>query len=301
MKGQAASILARLRDVAKKHKISYQQALLLFSQEEFLRRLSHSRYANNLILKGGLLLYYTSSNPARTTMDADFLLHRYNNQEGSVRELLQEIINIPGDNDFISFSIEKIHTSPHQHTYSGIHTQLKAHIKKTNVDLSIDLGVGDKIVPEPVKRILSPILPDQPHVSVLTYSFESVIAEKFDAMIVWQALSGRTKDFWDIYSLSKKEKFDGTILQKAIRETLSHRETPLDKSVLNNALSLAADPNMQNRWRNFLEITQSAPQSFEDVMKDISLFLRPVADSIIHNRPFPYEWLPGKMWQPKQQ
>ncbi len=159
MKDQAASVLARLRDVAKEHKISYQQALLLFSQEEFLRRLSHSRYANNLILKGGLLLYYTSSNPARTTMDADFLLHRYNNQEGSVRELLQEIINIPGDNDFISFSIEKIHTSPHQHTYSGIHAQLKAHIKKTNVDLSIDLGVGDKIVPEPVKRILSPILP----------------------------------------------------------------------------------------------------------------------------------------------
>ena len=101
MKDQAASILARLRDVAKKHKISYQQALLLFSQEEFLRRLSHSRYANNLILKGGLLSYYTSSNPARTTMDADFLLHRYNNQEGSVRELLQEIINIPGDKSYI--------------------------------------------------------------------------------------------------------------------------------------------------------------------------------------------------------
>lgn len=99
----AASILAKLKEKAKKSGISYQQCLQLFFQEEFLRKLSASRYCDNLILKGGLFIYTLTKYESRATVDVDFMMKGLANDSKRIDEIILEILNVPTDNDFITF------------------------------------------------------------------------------------------------------------------------------------------------------------------------------------------------------
>lgn len=108
MNNISASILAKLKNKSKKQNIPLQQLLNLFCQEEFIRRLSKSNYRNNLILKGGYLLYSISGFTTRPTVDSDYLLENYPNDIDTIENLVNEIISFPGKNDFIKFEIRKL-------------------------------------------------------------------------------------------------------------------------------------------------------------------------------------------------
>ena len=104
----AASVLARLKNKASASGRSYQLCLQLFCQEEFLRRLEKSRYAENLVLKGGLFIYSVTDFDSRVTVDVDFLLQRVPSTPQQLKPVLEEIISMPTGNDFITFEIKNI-------------------------------------------------------------------------------------------------------------------------------------------------------------------------------------------------
>ena len=216
----AASVLARLRNKAKAAGISYQQCLQLFMQEEFLRKLSKSEHEDTLILKGGLFIYTLTNFESRATVDVDFLLRSVSNSLEEVQALVLKILAVPTGNDYIEMTAKGFEKISPQRKYHGISTQIIGKIKNVRVPFNVDIGVGDVIVPCAEERTIHKQLPDFEAPVIMTYSLESTIAEKFDAILQRFELTGRMKDFYDIYYLARTFDFDGAKLQTAISRTL---------------------------------------------------------------------------------
>ena len=291
----AASVLAKLKNKAKAAGISYQQCLQLFMQEEFLRKLSKSGYEDTLILKGGLFIYTLTNFESRATIDVDFLLVGYKNSIDTVKDLIYKIIDTPTGNDYITMTAQCFEEISPQRKYHGISTQIIAQIKNVRVPFNIDIGVGDVIVPKPEHRKINTQLPDFETPIIRTYSLESTIAEKFDAILQRFELTSRMKDFYDIYYLSRTFNFEGAKLQAAIFETLQRRGTPYDRDIFKRVVALADDEDMQKRWKFFLKTIKDNTLEFSFVIAEIQTFLEPVFDAIVNED----EW--QKQWQVKDE
>ena len=283
----AASVLARLRNKAKAAGISYQQCLQLFIQEEFLRKLSKSGHEDTLILKGGLFIYTLTNFESRATIDVDFLLRSVSNSLDEVKVLILKILATPTGNDYIEMSAKGFEEISPQRKYHGISTQIIGKIKNVRVPFNVDIGVGDVIIPRAERRTIHTQLPDFEAPVIMTYSLESTIAEKFDAILQRFELTGRMKDFYDIYYLARNFDFDGAKLQTAISRTLERRGTPYEKDSFKRILTLAEDVDMQKRWKYFLKTIKDDTLEFSVVIEKIQIFLEPVFDAIVNEE----EWL----------
>lgn len=282
----AASVLAKLRNKAKAAGISYQQCLQLFMQEEFLRKLSKSGEEDTLILKGGLFIYMLTNFGSRATVDVDFLLRSVSNSLEEVQALILKILATPTGNDYIEMTAKGFEKISPQRKYHGISTQIIGKIKNVRVPFNVDIGVGDVIVPCAEERMISTQLPDFEAPVIMTYSLESTIAEKFDAILQRFELTGRMKDFYDIYYLAKTFDFDGTRLQMAIVRTLERRDTPYDRDSFKRIILLADDADMQKRWRFFLKNIKDNSLEFSEVIEEMQRFLEPVFEAIVNEE----EW-----------
>ena len=219
----AASVLARLKNKAAKSGRSYQLCLQLFCQEEFLRRLEKSKYAENLVLKGGLFLYSLTDFDSRVTADVDFLLRKMPNTPEQLQAILEEIIATETGNDFITFEIKNVAPIAVAKKYAGIGASLVARIKNTKTPFGIDFGVGDVIVPRQEKRKIPTQLDGFEAPTVNTYSLETTVAEKLDAILSLMEFSSRMKDYYDLYYLANKFDFNGATLTEALKKTFENR------------------------------------------------------------------------------
>lgn len=280
----AASVLAKLKNKAKAAGISYQQCLQLFCQEEFLRKLAGSKYADNFILKGGLFIYTLTNFESRATVDVDFLMRGLNNDLARMDEIIAAILAVDTGNDFITFKAAKAEPIAVQRKYHGISTQITGYIKNVRMPFNVDIGVGDVIVPKAERRSILTQLDGYPKPEILTYSLESTIAEKFDAILQRYELTGRMKDFYDIYYLSRTFDFDGLKLQTAIQETLQNRGTSYEKDSFDRVLALAENEDMRLRWRHFLKTLGNSELPFAEVVQGIQQFLLPVWEAIIADK-----------------
>ena len=286
----AASVLAKLKNKAKASGISYQQCLQLFFQEEFLRRLAASKYDENFVLKGGLFIYTLTNFESRATVDVDFLMRGLNNDLARMDEIIAEILAVPTGNDFVTFKTSKAEPIALQRKYHGVSMQITGYIKNVRVPFNVDIGVGDIIIPHPERRSIQTQLAGYEKPEILTYSLESTIAEKFDAILQRFELTGRMKDFYDIYYLSRTFDFDGLKLQTAIQETLQNRGTAYEKESFNRVIALADDEDMQTKWRFFLKTLGNPEISFQDIMMGIQRFLAPVWEAILKQDEFLAVW-----------
>lgn len=283
------SVLARLKNKSKEQSIPLQQLLNLFCQEEFLRRLSVSNYKENLILKGGFLLYSISGFTTRSTDDADYLLKNYSNDLDGIEKLVREVIS-SSSNNFVEFKIRNLEEISVVKEYHGIRVNLTGTIGRTKTPFNIDFGVGDIIVPSPVERTLPVLLPEFEKPEVLTYSLESTVAEKLDAIISLMEATGRMKDFYDIYYLATTFDFVGRELQKAIYETLSNRGTPYEKDSVAVIVRLTKDNQIQKRWDNFCKKILKYELDFTDVINVIIDFTLPPFESMVVEDEFFKNW-----------
>lgn len=290
MTDMAASVLARLKNKAKAGGISYQQCLQLFFQEEFLRKLSASKYKDNLILKGGLFIYTLTNFESRATVDVDFMLRGLSNDMVRMDEIIAEILAVPTGNDFITFKALPTEPIAANRKYHGVSTQITGYIKNVRVPLSVDIGVGDIIVPGAKARTIKTQLEGFDAPEIMTYSVESTIAEKLDAILQRFELTGRMKDFYDIYYLSQTFNFDGLKLQTAIAETLWNRGTDYSADSFHRITALVNDENMQVRWRHFLRTLHNPDIPFSQVMDGIAAFIEPVWDAFIKGKKFQKQW-----------
>lgn len=288
---QGASILAKLKAKAKTSGISYQHCLQLFFQEEFLRRLSKSQYMDNLVLKGGLFIYTLTGFESRATIDIDFLLRKISNDPRQMDEVIAEILAAQtGYNHIVILEAKKAEQITPNRPYQGVSTQINGRIKNVRVPFNVDIGVGDIIFPAAEKRQIQTQLADYESPTVMTYSIESTIAEKFDAILQRFELTGRMKDFYDIYYLADVYDFSGEKLQIAIQETLQNRQTTHDEKSFTRILALQSDPDMKIKWRYFQKTIGDENLQFEWVIKKIELFLSPVYETMIKGELFRKNW-----------
>lgn len=286
----AASVLARLKNKAKESGRSYQLCLQLFCQEEFLRRLEKSQYAENLVLKGGLFIYSVTDFDSRVTVDVDFLLRKVPNTPEQLQTVIETIISTPTGNDFVTFEIKDIAPIAVAKKYAGIGVSLVARIKNTKTPFSIDFGVGDVIVPKQEKRKIPTQLEDFTEPTVNTYSLETTIAEKLDAILDLMEFSSRMKDYYDIYYLANKFDFDGGMLTKALKKTFENRAHAFTMEQFEQVMAFAENDAMQKKWKAFCRKIDTKTDDFNTVLKTIKEFLIEPFTAAVENKEFEEKW-----------
>lgn len=290
MKDSAASILARLKNQAKETGLSYQICLQLFCQEEFLRRLSLSRYSSNFILKGGLFIYAITEFQSRPTQDIDFLMCQLSNDVDKVKTIMGEISQVPTANDYITIEVLNAESITPDKEYRGVTVKFIGRIKQVRIPFSIDIGMDDIIVPKAVKRSLKTRLEDFEAPEVYTYSLESVIAEKFDAILKRMEATSRMKDFFDIYYLSSLFDFDGRKLQEAVWQTIQHRGTVYEANSFERIATFRKNAFLSAQWTRFQPSMQAQLPEFSDIIYRLEEFIQPVFEASIQEMEFFMDW-----------
>ena len=289
VKNKPASVLARLRNQAREEDINYQTCLQLFVQEEFLRRLSRSPYRDNLILKGGMFLYTLTNFESRPTQDIDFLMKKLSNDLENIKDVMEKICAVQTENDFIEIDVLSTEQITLWKKYPGVKTKLLGRMGNVRVPFSIDIGMDDVIVPDAGLRSIATRLDGFAPPELYTYSLESTVAEKFDAITQRMETTSRMKDFYDIYYLAGIFDFDGFILRKAVVETMRHRGHSLEAGVFDRIEKFDQNSNLEIRWKAFGPVKETGLQ-FKVVLGVLTAFLRPVTDSISDAREFTLRW-----------
>lgn len=289
-KNMAASVRARLKNMAKAQQRNFDEILTMFMLERLLLRISKSRYRDRLILKGGLLLCVLMDKPHRTTKDIDLLAKQLTPQLDVISMIFREIVSAESD-DGLSFDanglrVERIREGSN---YEGVRVCVECRLEQARQTLQIDVGFGDIVVPKPTLMEYPSIL-DLERPETLVYSVESVVAEKFEAMIRLALMNSRMKDLFDIYVLAEKYDFDGRVLYEAIYETFERRRTPYEANpdILSPQFLTQHDKQMQ--WSAFCRRTLTSQLDLADVLVRISTLLEPIYQSIVEEREFFGTW-----------
>jgi predicted nucleotidyltransferase component of viral defense system len=291
MKNVPASVRQRLLNKAKQDRRPFNELLQYYGMERFLYRLSKSPYAGQFVLKGGLMLRVWNVSESRPTMDID-MLGRTSNEPNRIVRQMQEILTLAVEPDGMTFDLASLQTEPitKDADYQGIRVRCLGYLDAARVNIQLDLGFGDVVFPQPETSFL-PTLLDYPAPQLLCYSRESVIAEKFDAMLKRGVLNSRMKDFYDIWVLSEQFDFDGAKLTEAIRLTLNHRGTTLSEQILPFSEEFALAKQVQ--WAAFCKRLgqERTPTEFVRVVVAIEAFLAPLVFALLNQTPPPTTWV----------
>jgi predicted nucleotidyltransferase component of viral defense system len=291
MADKAASIIARLKNKASESGRSYQLCLQLFCQEEFLRRLSKSDYLEHIILKGGLLIYALTEFDSRVTADVDFLLKHMDNSPEHLKLVLTDIINVDTGNNYVEFEILRVIPISIAKKYTGIGATIVAKIKNTRTTFGIDFSVGDVIVPKQELRSIPTQLDDFEAPVINSYSIETIIAEKIDAILYLMEFSSRMKDYYDIYFLASRFDFEGAVLSKALLKTFDNRNHVFSTEHFEQIMSLGSDDMMTRKWNTFIRKTNTISEDFQAVLESIRSFLWEPFTSILNKEEFDKNWI----------
>jgi len=299
IKDVPASVRARLAAHAKASGRPFQEILQYFAMERFLYRVSISEHADKFVLKGGLMFAAWETSLTRPTKDIDLLAYMANDVE-TAANTVKDIGNIRDESDGIEFDLDSIETTviKEDADYEGVRVTFKAELKGAKIHMQIDMGFGDVVAPEP-QLMTYPTILDHTPPKIRGYPAETVIAEKFEAMVKLGQLNSRIRDFYDVWSLSKQFDFDGEILRNAIVGTFANRETDVVVHPVAFQPVFTQDDAKQKQWNGFCRKSrlESAPDSLEQVVAEISVFLTPIAESIVNDQPFVQSWKSGGPWQ----
>lgn len=271
-------VKVRLLNLAKQENIRYQQLITRYFQERLLFRLSQSSFRSHFVLKGGALLYAYEKFAARPTLDIDFMGDRINNDKEDISSAFPSICEIKYETDGVKFLADTLTAEEItvEKKYPGIRISMVATLDSIRQGISLDVGFGDIIVPCPVELDYPVLLSDFPVTSVLAYSLETVVAEKFQTMIERTTFNSRMKDFFDLYQIRIKQSFDMGLLQEAIRTTFENRGTTYQNNHILFSEDFLQDEGLNLRWSNFLKkINYEQKVSFTEVMNMLTDWLEP--------------------------
>lgn len=229
VKNIAASVRARLLKIAKESKSNFDAVIRQYCQERMLYRLSISSYKLNFVLKGALLFLVYDIPRSRPTKDVDFLGIDIANSKENLINAMKEILSIQAA-DGVKFDTSKITAEDitEDADYKGVRIHCEASLGQARSRFHFDIGFGDKIVPAPMNLDFPVLLNDMPAPSLITYTTESAIAEKFESIVKHGYLNSRLKDFYDIYHMAHNDSFNSKTLMEAIKTTFTNRNTELD-------------------------------------------------------------------------
>lgn len=220
------SLMDKAKNIANKNNITVNEVLQNYMFERILERLSISKYKNNFILKGGLLLSSIMGIDSRTTMDMDTCIKGINLTEEELYTVLTEILSIDIQ-DNVTFTIKNFKPIREEDTYGGLKYNIIAIFDGLKVNLSIDIATGDVITPREIEYNYKMLFEDRT-LQLMTYPIESIIAEKYQTVIERGILNSRMKDYYDLYYLLVNKTYSGDILKEAIEKTFLKRNTDLN-------------------------------------------------------------------------
>jgi predicted nucleotidyltransferase component of viral defense system len=261
MSNPGKSIRTRLLNLAKNENLSNQLVIIRYMHERLLFRLAMSMYADNFCLKGGVLLYVFSKEQTRPTLDIDFLGTNIPNELESLRAAFRNICQMYYPPDAVTFDTGSISAEEiaGQDEYPGIRLFVTAILDTIRQRIQVDIGfgdivlpAGDIVLPAPVKLSYPTLLPDSGIPVIQAYSLETVIAEKFEAMIDLSVVNSRMKDFYDVYQILTTQTLDGHLLEESIRATFENRNTVYSPSHSLFNPDFAVDEGRQRLWKAFL-------------------------------------------------
>src|SRR5574339_334056 len=227
-KNPSASIQARLKQEAESQGKPFAELLQYYGMERFLYRLSKSQYVDKFVLKGGLLIYGWNIPLRRPTRDIDFRGYLDNSEE-TILHAIKEIIKEPVAEDGILFDAQTIRVEQTQidADYEGIRVKFTGFLGKARIPIQVDIGFSD-VLASRVERVNYPtILEETRPPRLKSYPKESMVSEKFHAMIRHAQLNSRFKDYYDLWLIANNFEFDVQPLQKAIEKTFSRRNTAI--------------------------------------------------------------------------
>jgi hypothetical protein len=296
-----ASLRQRLRNLASERGADFRLILEKYGAERFLFRLGESAERGRFVLKGAMLFQLWAEQEFRATRDVDLLAHGQADH-ASIRHSIESICAVECPEDGVRFDPSTITVTDirRDQEHGGVRVRLKAWLGTARIDLQVDVGSGDVVTPRPSTQEYPTLLGHPaPHVS--TYSRETFIAEKFEAMIRLGPKNTRMKDFWDVAAMASYFDFEGETLRAAVVATLRRRRTAIPTST---PVALTADfyddsgrGQQWNRFRAQAQPAGPAPDDLREAGALVRKFLGPVFRAAIDDEPLPERWIPTRGWR----
>lgn len=297
----AASVRQRLLDLARARGEEFEYLLTRYGLERFLYRLGCSAYRESFILKGAMLLLLWGMDEHRPTRDADLLGFGDDDAEKLVATI-REVCQVAVDDDGLLFDPASVQATAirEEMEYGGIRIKLAASLGKARITVQLDVGFGDAVTPA-AEEAVYPTIIDLPPPRLRVYPKETVIAEKFQAMVHLGMANSRMKDFYDIWTISEEFQFAGEALSMAIQRTFQRRQTGVPAELpLALTEEFSSNPAKEMQWQGFLRRNKLPGRDLplRAVTATIAAFIMPPCLALTAAKPFLNEWSPGGPWQP---
>ena len=272
----AASVRARLLNVAKAQASDFNQVLVRFALERILYRLTQSPHADRFLLKGALLFTLWYDMPHRATRDADLLGFGASDLE-SVAQVFREIAAVAVDDGIVfdpaSVTVEEIRKEA---GYGGVRVVIAGELAKARCKTQIDVGFGDAVTPAPVDSVYPVLLDDLPAPKLRAYPTYTVIAEKLHAIRLLGMTNSRLKDYFDLSVLLERETLDAGVLAQAIQATFERRGTSVPHAApVGLTDEFAHDASRQLLWLAFLKKNALPPAPLPAIVDRLRTALAP--------------------------
>jgi hypothetical protein len=300
IKNIPASIRSRLGNKAREMGVPFAEILQYFCMERFLYRFGKSKYANKFILKGALMFTAWQIPERRTTLDIDLLAH-FDNKVTTIENVIKDICLTEVISDGVIFDTDTVRGQKMKEDadYEGVRVKFTGFLEQARIPMQIDIGFGDKIYPGP-KIINYPVILNLPNPKIKGYPVESMISEKFEAMVKLGELNSRMKDFYDIWLLMRLFNFEGPKLVEALKRTFKQRKTdfPSDTDLFAEEI-YDKRSDKQVLWKAFIRKgdIKSTPEKLAIVAKRIEHFLCEPVEAANKKEPFTKNWIAAKSWE----
>jgi predicted nucleotidyltransferase component of viral defense system len=263
----AASVRARLLNVAKSQGVDFNQVLVRFALERILYRMTQSPHADRFLLKGALLFTLWYDMPHRATRDADLLGFGASDQD-SVAQVFRDIAAVAVDDGIVfdpaSVMVEDIRKEA---GYGGVRVVITGDLARARCKTQIDVGFGDAVTPGPVESVYPVLLADLPAPRLRAYPAYTVIAEKLHAIALLGMTNSRLKDYFDLSVLLERETLDTGLLAQAIKATFERRGMTVSGALpVGLTDEFSQDASRQALWLAFLNKNELVPEPLPAVI-----------------------------------
>ena len=297
----AASVRQRLLNLARERGDEFQLVLMRYGVERLLYRLGQSRHSDAFVLKGAVLFQMWTGQPHRSTLDVDFLATGKENAVEPYESIVRAICVQPVEPDGLVFDPTTVRGEAirEEQRYHGVRIHVTAMLGTARVPMQIDIGFGDAITPA-AERVLYPSLISLPTATLAAYPRETVVAEKYEAMVSLGIANSRMKDFYDLWVLATCFQFDGRVLATAIAATFQRRGTLLPLELpLALTDAFVADQAKHAQWTAFVRrgrLVITVPP-FSEVVSVLADFLwPPTLSAAAVGTAAPTAWSPSRKW-----
>lgn len=252
MMKSATAVKAKIKNKAGGNSDKSQVMLRIYLMERLLERVSLSKYRDNFVLKGGLLVSSLVGVDMRSTMDVDTTVKSLPMNKKSVQKILEEIMEIELE-DGVSFRISKVQDIMEGHEYEGLRFMIECSMERLRQTIKIDISTGDEITPRAIAYKLPLIIEDR-SIDLWAYNLETILAEKLETLMVRGEANTRMRDFYDIHVLIKQDTVtvDRDTLKAAFYVTCKNRGSTEQIGTINDVITkIAGDETMKQQWDNY--------------------------------------------------